>query len=174
MVEIIPKPPEKTPFWQNLIFFLTIAILVIAILAYFVLKSLQTEALEKIKKLDQEIAKTETKERMDLKADLFLKKRKVDDFVLILDKHRASSNFFNFLESVTHPKVWFTEVKLDVLKSTVELSGEADKLAFGQQLLVFQKNEKIFEISLSQISIGKEPEKVEFTLSLSFDSEILK
>lgn len=175
MVEIIPKPPEKIPLWQNLIFFLSTAILIIAIFSYFALGYFQGKARQEIEKLDTEIAKTETKERKDLKDYLLREKQKIDDFAFILNKHRASSNLFGFLESATHPNVWFTDLKLDTQKATVALSGEGEKLAFGQQLLIFQKDEKILETTLSKISLKeKEAEKVAFTLSLTLSPEIFK
>jgi hypothetical protein len=173
MVEIIPKPPERIPLWQNLIIFFSIVILIIAILAYFFLGYLQKKASLQLDEIRNKIAQTETPDRKELKADLLIEKKKIDNFAFILNEHLASSNFFTFLEGITHPKIWFSNLKLDVSKATVELSGEGEKLAFGQQLLIFKQNEKILRADSSKISI-KAPENVEFSLSLSLDPEIFK
>jgi len=183
MVEIIPKPAEKPPFWQNLILIPSIIILLVAIFAYFILSSLQTKAQQDIKDLDGKISQTKTKERQDLENHLLREKKIIDDFSLILSKHRISSSLFVLLEKATHPKVWFDDFKLDFSKGTITLSGKTESfITLGQQETIFQTigeiaktttGQEILNTKISKIAIGKEGE-VEFSLDLLFGSQNLK
>jgi len=152
-------------------------ILIIAVSGYFVLGSLQKKADQQLGELKNKIAQTETPERRELKTDLLIKKKKIDDFALIFSKHRISSNFFLFLEKVTHPKVWISDFQLDLSKGTAILSGKAESFVdLGQQVMIFQLSgevikqitgQEILKTDLSKIAIGKEG-RVEFTFNLSF------
>jgi len=177
MVEIIPKPPEKIPFWQNLIIFLLIAILIIVVFSYFGLGYLQKKANQEIKSLDEKIANTETQEKKDLKNHILTEKKRIDDFAFLLKEHQKSSNFLLFLEKTTHPKVQFTDFKLDTLQDAITLNGRADSfVSLGQQLIIFQQanqtakeilGQEISKVDLAKISIGEEG-KINFTFNLSF------
>jgi hypothetical protein len=183
MVEIIPKPPEKTPFWQNLILFLSIVILIAAVFGYFILGSLQKKANQQLEEIRSKIAQTETPERNKLKTSLLVEKKKIDDFTLILNKHQISSVTLLFLEKITHPRVWFSTFNLDLAKGTIGLSGETESfITLGQQEVLFQLSgevikqitgQEILKTDLSQILIGKEG-KIGFNFNLSFGNPTFK
>lgn len=183
MVEIIPKPPEKIPLWQNLILFISLAILIIAILAYFGLGFWQKKADQKIKELDGKIAAFKTKERLDLESDLKKTKKKIDDFNFLFERHKISSNFFQFLEKVSHPKIQFSDFKLDLKDGKIDLSGQTESfVTLGQQAIIFQQasekakeilGQEILKTDLSKFSIGKEG-KIDFTFNLSFGPKVFR
>jgi len=183
MVEIIPRPPERVPFWQNLIILVAIAILIIVIFGYFILGSLQKKADQQLGELKNKIAQTETLERKELKTNLLIKKKKIDDFSLIMNKHRLASPFFLFIEKVTHPKVWFSDINLDLTKGSIGLSGSTENfITLGQQVTILKTidesikgiiGQKIFEVDLSKISTEKGG-KVGFTINLFLNPKVLR
>lgn len=173
MVEIIPKPTEKEPVWQNILLAFSILVLIGTIIGYFLLNSFIKTNQEIIK--EKEIAEKQLRspKEQEIEREVLQYKKKIDDFAPLLGQHKISSEFFKFLEKITHPQVWISGLQLDVKGAEVQISGEAEKIALGQQLLIFQENEQILEANLSSVQM-KEGEKINFTILLSLDPEIFK
>lgn len=173
MVEIIPKPTKKESPWVDIVFFFSIAVLIGVVIAYFLLGYFIGEN-EKILKTKQEILnQPRSGEERGLEKKVFGYQKKVEDFTTLINQHKISSDFFAFLEGITHPQVWFSEIKLNVQKAEIELSGEAEKTSLGQQILIFRENEQILTTHLSDVQMI-EGERVSFKISLSLNPEIFK
>ena len=173
MVEIIPKPIRKESLWVNILFFLSILVLIGVAIAYFLLGYFIGEN-EKILKSKQEIlSQPRSDKERELEAKVFGYQKKIGDFTTLINQHKISSDFFTFLEEITHPQVWFSELDLNIKEASVELSGETEKIPLGQQLLIFRQNEKILKSTLSSLQ-AEEGERVSFTVTLSLDPEIFK
>ena len=173
MVEIIPKPAKKVPLWQNILLYLSIVVLIGAVGAFFFLGYLMGESQKVLKEKEKTLAQGKTKERQELEEKILQTKAKFDNFAPLIEKHKISSEFFAFLEEIVHPQVWINKLELDIQKTEVKISGEAEKTALGQQLLIFQGNEKILKTDLSNLKT-KEGEEVSFDILLSFDPGIFK
>ena len=173
MVEIIPKPTKKEPLWVNTLFFSSIVILVGVVIAFFLLGYFIEENEEILKTKKTILTQPRGAEEQKLERKVFQYQKKIDDFALLINQHKTSSDFFTFFEEIIHPQVWFSELSLNVQKAEVGLSGEAEKTALGQQILIFRENEQIFTTDLSDVQI-REGEKVNFTILLSLDPEIFK
>jgi len=172
MVEIIPKPTKKAPFWQDILLYISIVVVVLAIAAYFLLGYFIGENEKVLREKENILAQSITKEERDLEKAIFQQKQRIDDFASLINQQKISSNFFTFLEETTHPQVWFSKLSLNLPKAQAELSGEAEKTVLGQQLLIFKENEQILNVSLNDIQ-PKEGEIVSFAISLSFNPGIL-
>ena len=61
MVEIIPKPTEKKPQWQKILFYISVFIFVGVLVSYFVLISFQKKSDSYLKELEERITKLENK-----------------------------------------------------------------------------------------------------------------
>lgn len=173
MVEIIPKPREKEPLWPNILLAFSVLILIGAVIAYFLLGYFIKTNQEIIEVKEKAERQPRSSEEQETEKEVLQYKKKIDDFTPFLNQHKISSEFFNFLEKIIHPQVWISDLTLDVQKAETQISGEAEKTALGQQLLIFQENEQILEANLSSIQI-EEGEKVNFTILLSFDPEMFK
>lgn len=171
-IEIIPKKAVKPYPWQNYLFYICIFLLLCSIIGYFSLDYLIKKSEQKLQETKESIAKAKGPERIALENELLNLREKIDDFTPLLLSHQKSSNFFNFLEKNTHPKVLFTELKLDTKGNQVELSGQTDDFQIlGQQLLIFQKTEFIQGLELAKVEIGKEG-KIEFTFDFSLTPKL--
>jgi len=176
-IEIIPKPKVKPKLKISLIeilYYFSVALLFLALLSYFGLEYLIAKSQTKLEELKTKILEKETIETRSLEQDILNKKKKIDLFADLINSHKRSSHFFEFLKGICHKKAFFSKITLDVSKSGAEISGQTENFeALGEQLLIFQKEKLIKDSNLTKISIGKEGE-IEFDLVLSLDPEIFK
>lgn len=172
MVEIIPKPIAKMPKWQKFLFYFPIALLILAILGYFILNNIFEKKIQTFNDLDETLAKLKTPEELNLEKEVLNYSKKIKDFSILIDGHLASSNFFSLLEGLTHPEVWFSNIELKSKEAKVSLSGVAENFpALGQQLIIFKKEKGIQDLELSKVSLA-EGGRIKFELNLSLLPEI--
>lgn len=166
-IEIIPKPLVKKSPWQNILLCFSIALMIVAILSYFILNNILEKKTQTFKDLDEKLIKLKTPEELNLEKEVLDYSKKIKDFSILIDSHLAASNFFKILERITHPKVWFNDIELRTKEARVSLSGEAeDFLTLGQQLLIFEKEKEIQDLELSKVFLAEERIKFELNLSL--------
>ncbi|MCP6719499.1 MAG: hypothetical protein KJI71_04725 [Patescibacteria group bacterium] len=174
MVEVIPKPVKKTPSWQIILFYFSIALVIILIFAYLALGSLQGDLEEGLQTLKDRLSEDETSQRIDLEKEVLGYKTKIDDTLPLLQQHVLSSKFFDFLESRTHPKTFFSKISLSPGRSKVTLSGLTDSfLALGQQLLILNEDPLVKNSKLIKVSLFEEG-GVEFEISILLDETLFR
>lgn len=171
-IEIIPKKETQIPRWQNILLYFGIFLLIGLIIGYFTLNYFIQKSEQKLQQTNEAITKAKSPERIAQEEELKTLRAKIEDFTPLLLNHQKSSNFFDFLEKNTHPKVFFTGLRLDIEGNQVELLGETDDFqTLGQQLFIFQKTELIQNLKLSRIGIGKEG-KIEFSFNFSLNPKL--
>ncbi|PIP24740.1 MAG: hypothetical protein COX33_00245 [Candidatus Nealsonbacteria bacterium CG23_combo_of_CG06-09_8_20_14_all_36_125] len=174
MMEIIPKPAKKLPLWQNILFYFSIALLLITISGYFILDHFLKNSEKTIQDLELRLAREETAEEISLEKEVFSWQKKIGDFSKLIKEHALASNFFIFLEKSCHPEVYFSQVGLKPMNSEAILSGQAENFpVLGQQISILKSKKEIKNLNLSNISIGKKG-KADFTLNLLLDPNIFK
>ena len=173
-IEIIPKPAKEPPFWLNILFYFSIALVLVSFSSLFILNHLEKKSVENLQNLEEVLAKEKTPKEIALEEEIFRYQKKIYDFSLLIDLHKSPLNFFSVLERISHPKIQFTNFSLDPKEFRAVLSGQTESFqTLGQQLLIFKKESLIKEVNLSKLSIGKEG-GTEFTLSLFLDPGIFK
>ena len=171
-IEIIPKPPIKIPGWLNFLLYFSIALLIATILSYFIINNSLKRANLTTKELEEALAKTP--QEIALEAEILGYQKKIQDILPLIDLHLAPSHFFEFLEKVSHPRIWFSTLSLWSREAEVKLSGQAENFsALGQQILALKKEAIIKSLRLSGVSLG-EGGRVNFNLDLSLSPEIFK
>lgn len=172
-IEIIPKKTEAKLPAVNILFYLSLILLIIFALSYFVLGYFQKKSAKTLQDIEDIISQKETSAKA-LKEKIFGYQEKIEVVASLLTSHQLSRNFFTRLEDLSCPKVFFSNLDLDVGKSQASLSGQTESFeALGQQLLIFKKGEFIKDVNLTKVSIGKEGE-IEFSIELSFDPQMFK
>jgi len=157
MVEIIPRKAAELPLWIKILFYILIALLLAAVLSYFILGHFQKKSLTALQNLEEEILKEQTPQKIALEKEILSKQKKINDFALILDYHLLSS-----------------KINLSPAEQLAIVSGRAETFpALGQQLQIFKKEAFVKSATLSKISLGEKGE-IEFTLTLSFDPNFFK
>ncbi|MBU4299404.1 hypothetical protein KJ636_05165 [Patescibacteria group bacterium] len=183
-IEINPKPANKNPFLNKSLFYLSIILLLFIVFSYFILDRFQKSDSEKIRQLEAKISSEKTQEWLSLEEELKTKKKKIDDFSVLIGEHKLPSKFLAFSEgtfletksfgNLIHPKVQILSFSLDVKNSKVQISGLTENfITLEQQYLIFQSEPLLKEVNLSNISLGKEG-KINFSFDLSFDPSVLK
>lgn len=166
-IEIIPKKAPRVPFWHNLLFYLSLILILGVISGYFVLNYFLKIAEEEIENLDKILTEEKTEEEIALEKKVFGYQEKIKNFSQLINARKLSLNFFDFLEKNCHPQVWLTQVSLTSDKSQAQIAGKAESfVALGQQLQIFKNEPLIKKIVLSNVFIGGEG-KIEFSFDIS-------
>jgi len=167
-IEIIPKEAKKFPLWQNILFYFSLVLLLASLSGFFVLNYFQKKSQATLDDLRKTIEKGFTAEEKTLEKELLSYQKKIEDFSTLFLDYRLTSKLFGFFEKLIHPKVFFTDFSLDPKLNKLSLSGQTENFeTLGQQILIFQKEEKIKSLDLKEIGISKEG-KIEFSLDISF------
>ena len=171
--KVIPKKETEKKPWLDLVFYFCIALLIISILAYFVLEYSLKRAEEELKDLKVKISEQQNEENKKLKKDISLVQKKIDNFSIVLNEHKLASQAFTFIENLTHPEVSFMNFNFDSEDSNLILSAQTSSFkTLGEQLLIFQRQEDIENIALSNIFLTDEG-NVEFSLNIVLNTQIL-
>ncbi len=174
MVEIIPKKTDETPSWQKILFYALILIAVLLVATYFILFYLHNKAEVTLNDLEARLQEIRDPEVSKMEEEVISYKKKIDNFAPLLDSHIINSNFFNFLEDNTHPKVAFADLILSTDTGLATLSGKTDNfLSLGQQLAIFDDNPMVKNLVLSHISLNDKG-GVDFHLNMMMNQDIFK
>jgi len=170
-IEIIPRKAAPLPLWLKILFYILIALLLAAVLSYFIFGHFQKKSLTALQNLEEEITKEKTPQKITQEKEILSYQQKINDFSLMLDHHLIASNFFSFLVKTCHPRVWFSKINLSPGEALAVVSGKAETfLVLGQQLQIFKEEALVENANLTKVSLGKKGE-IEFILTLSFDPE---
>ena len=171
-IEIIPKEAAKLPLWQNVLFYISIAVLLAVILCYGIFYKLGEKATITLTERENFYEQSKTPEILSLESEILDYKNKISAFSDLISQHKFSSDFFQFLEKITHPKVVFLEMDFNVKNNKIALFGQTDSfLTLGQQVMIFKQQNTIKNVQLSNIGISKEG-KVEFNVDITLDAKL--
>ena len=100
-------------------------------------------------------------------------KRKIDDFALVLDSHRSTSNIFEFIEKNTLKNVWFSSFSIQQKADKILLSGEASDLGvLSKQIEMFEsQRDYVLDISVLN-SENAGGDRVSFVLDIVLSPEV--
>ncbi len=173
-IEIIPKKVKAKLPVVNILFYLSLILLIISVLGYFILGYFQKNSARTLQNIENIISQKETPEVKALEKRIFGYQKKIEIVDSLLTSHQLSRNFFSFLENLSYPKIFFSKLNLDVGKLQASISGQAESFeSLGQQLSIFRRGEFVKDVNLTEVSIGKEGE-IKFSIELSFDSQMFK
>ncbi|HLD70745.1 MAG TPA: hypothetical protein VI937_02595 [Negativicutes bacterium] len=151
----VPETSAKDK-WLKVAFWVAVVLLVGAVFCYgmFWLKAhLLNQALAEV---DSQALRYGTQAEKDAEKNVLTTQKQINDFAVVLNSQKITSNVFTFIEQKTLPNVWFSNFNLSQSSSELRLSGEAEDMAtLSQQFKVFEdSNDHIKNISVfnSQIS----------------------
>jgi hypothetical protein len=173
-MEIIPKQSQRMPEWLNIVFYLSLILLICSVIGFFILNHSLNKAKESLKSINEKIANQTTTERVILEEEVLSQKDKIDSFSLLLDNHFNNSNVFEYFQKLCHPKVSFSQFVLNSRSGTINAAGETQSfITLGQQLMIYQKDPLTKNVDISQITMDRLG-RVGFSLILSFNPAILE
>lgn len=172
LLKIIPEIKTETPRFVKIIFWSSL-ILSIILIGSFLLLNNQISNLNMEKK-ENENQLDFSEEEVKLNQEMKLISEKINDFNALVKDHTISSNFLNFLQTYSHPKVQITSLQLDAENYKAKLSAETENFeTLGEQILIFKQTNLINNLEISDIKLNEEG-KVNFSLSFDFLKQIIK
>ena len=174
MVELIPKEAPKIPKWLNILFYFSLALLLLSIASFFVLGNFINKNQNTLAELRETLLRERTPERIALEREILNYEKKISDFANLAGEHLESSKIFTVLEDSTHPRVWFSQFNLNSNQGIVNLVGVAQSFeSLGQQILILKDESSIQEVNLEEVSIDKTG-RIDFALSLILQPNTLR
>ena len=176
-IDIIPKQETKqktaiSPF--KILYYLVVILLFATFLSYFFIEVSLKGAKQNLEELKIAISAKETKELKELEAGILRSKKQIDIFSSLFASYKKASSFFNFLKQNCHKQVFFSNLDLNIEGCALDIAGKAESFkVLGEQILVFQEQGLINNVSLTSLSMEREG-RVKFELSLSLNSGIFK
>lgn len=171
VIEVIPKEKIKKFSWQDFIFYLFLVIFFLFFLSYLGLIFYQKKLENKRLEVEKALARTEAEKKLE--EEIFIYKKKIDDFLKIVSNRYSVLNIFYFLEKNTHPKVWFSNFDFNLKNNSLSLLGQAESPEVMEQQIIILKNEKMVkDLILSDVSITSGG-SVEFEIKIIFDPQFL-
>ena len=171
-IQIIPKEAAKLPLWQNILFYVSIAILLAVILSYGIFTQLTKNSDTLLKEKEKLFEANKTPEILTLEKNIKNYRDKIDTFSVLIPNHKLGSQFFSFLERITHPNVFYQGIDLDIKNNKVTLLGQTESFrTLGQQMSVLGNEEMVTDAQLSNININKEG-RIEFSVVISLNLRV--
>lgn len=173
-IELIPKQEIRKSVLKNALFYAALLLLLIVVFAYLALFYWAKKTSQTIEDLNYQLIEMRTEEIKEMEKTVLTYQKKINLWGQLIDSHKYPLNFFTYLESLTHPRVYFRDFSLDVEQLKVEVSGNAESFtALGQQVLIFQGADLFKNVDLSAIGIGEEA-GADFSIDFSVSNEIFK
>jgi len=168
-IELVPRPKAKPKRIVSILFYLSLILLILTVAGYIGLYSINDRKGQELEELRNVLDNQETRELRILKEELKEYQGKVNDLSFLLSSYREPLKFLEFLEGVTHPKVRWVNMSIDLAEGGVSISGEADSLTtLIQQVLILEADPRIEDFMLSGFTLkesGAAGFSVDFTLT---------
>ncbi len=146
----------KDNLWSNLLFYLSVALLLVAVAAYGGFLINHYFLGQDINKIDLAIAASGTPEQKASEQKVLAYKKRIENFSRLINNHRISSTLFTLIEEKTLPDVWFSTMNVSEIKDEISLAGQAKTLdVLSQQVAVFEASKdfvKSINVLTSQAS----------------------
>ena len=173
-VSLIPKPAEGIKFTKilNIIFYVSLALILASLLIFFLLNNAVKKSTKFLEEQERILISQRTPEQLESEKNILNFKQKMRDFESLFSQHRFLSNAFVVLEKLTHPKVWFSNLQLNLQAGQIVLTGQADSFrVLGEQLLIFKNDAKIKELTLSGATVNPQG-KIDFNLRITLNPQV--
>ena len=168
-IEVVPQIQLRIPRWASILFVVSVVVLIAMAVSFIYFGQASQTLSDKIQEKENALRLTSTERTFEER--MLIQELKINQFGSLLADHRKALNIFEFLEQVSHPRVWISEFDFNVSKNTANISGNAQSfIDFGQQLLVFRGNPLIAKIEIDDISLDEDG--IAFDLQLVFAREI--
>jgi len=174
MIEIIPQARASRPGWVNAILAVALVFLLIAVAGQFIFGAMGTGAREDIEDASRRLGELRSPDRIALEKAVLGYQIQFANFSDTLAKRYLASRVLSLLEETAHPGILYQSLNIDLEQASIQAKAEAASYqALGEQLLVFNNEERISKVATKNYSRDKEGQII-FDLILSFNPSIVK
>lgn len=174
-MDLMPKN-NNAPFrkWMNILFYLSLAGVIFSAGCFFAVNYFLKENIKRVENMKEESKKIASPEYVNMETQVKKSRAVIDDFNILAGQHLKTVKIFPFLEKYCHPNVWFSQFNLNARQDRLEMTGEARNFeSLGQQLIIFKRSAPVASALLDKVAINKDG-KIDFSISISFNSGFLK
>ena len=155
-IQIIPRPEERKPVLPEVLFYFSLALVVIAAASYFILANMLQKTGSSILAIDKEMAELDSSPVRQLEVKIMEYQKKINDFSRLIGGYKYSSQIFPFIEGLSHPDLSFSDFNASIDSNTVSVSGTAQSFqTVAQQLMIFRNDKLIKDVALTEVSLGE-------------------
>ncbi len=173
-MQLIPKEGPKIPNWLNILFYATIAVLVISIVVFLTLNYSLNKSRKTLEDLNEALVKQETATNLALEREVLDYREKIGDFSDLIETHVETSKVFEMVETNCHPRVTFSFFSLNSQENMLVLTGNTQNFEnLGQQFLIFRGENLVKKTLIEKITISKTGQ-IDFTLALTLSPQIFE
>jgi len=164
---------RKKSSLTDVIFYFFSALLAAVVFFYLIFTFKVYLQNKRIDEINNKITIFPTEEQKRQEKEIFDYKKKIDDFAVIINIHKISSNVFGFIEKKTLPNVWFSNFDMSESTNDIRLSGEAENMeSLSRQIKVFEESKDyVKNIYLSNYQLDLTG-RVRFSLTLYLNPEV--
>lgn len=175
MIEITSKNPafeQNLPSWRWLLW-VSIAVLVIVVLAYFGLRFYLIQLHNQAADLNNRIKTAAALVNPQDEETIIRFNNSLDSLSSLFKNHTYFSNFFNLIGSLTYPKISYRSFQADAVKNNFQVQGAAQSYsALAKQIVAFRNNPFVKGVDISGIVFG--PTGLQFNLKIDVQPEIFR
>lgn len=163
---------SKQFWWIDAVLYFVIALLVAAVVCFFVFSIRISSLKADLVSYNEKIAALGTSDQKDIEKNVFTYQSKLNNFAMLLSAHNISSNAFKIFEEETLATVWFSSYLIDVSSAQIQLAGEADNLStLSHQIANFEDNENVVSVSDLNTSLSTSG-NILFRVTMMVDKDI--
>lgn len=172
MAEISPIKNEEEQ--GTGLFYFSILIFIVSVTVFLGFLFWEKKVQKESNDLEETLLAKKPQELVELENKLKDLEKKINIFEILLQNHAFPSKIFDFIEKKVHPRVFVQRFTYNLENSTISLEGKTDDFyTLGQQMLVLANEDKLSNLALEGVQIGKD-QRVEFNLKFNFKKEVIK
>jgi hypothetical protein len=157
---------------KSIIFGLVVILVVVA--AYWAIYFYKGYLRDNIEQVVTRVEEVNAERDVPMEDEVLALDAKLSDIGLLLDNHIFTTKMFEFVENVTHPKVYFSSFSFEASRGAITVSGVTDSyVTFGEQYLYLDDLEEVSNVKISSVQVTKDGQ-VRFGLSFNIDSSIYR
>jgi len=174
MIELVPKVKTEritiSPY--RIAFCVLIGAALALTFSLFVVEVQKRSVEKKLEETRASLAEENMSEIRQLEEEVLGAKKEIEIYQGFLASHRYSSLFFDFISGLTHKKVFFKKIDLNVYESRVLLTGETNNFSELRKQILILKNEKnIKKVNLVNVSLN-DFGGIDFVIDLVLDPSV--
>ncbi len=167
---------KKSALTIDVIFYFLIGLLAVLVFSYGALFIKAHFQANQINTLDQMIAGYGSDKQKEQEKEVLLKAKTIEDFSLIISKHKLTTKILEYIEKNTLANVWFSSfamIQASDSSAQINLSGEAENMeALSKQFNIFERDKENVTNIGAMNSVLSTGGRIKFNFNISLSPKV--